>query len=637
METLRFEARGTFRVTPEALWPLLADTARMNRAIGLPPAEYTITPAEGGGSRIEAQMRLMGLPLARYTEHPFRWEAPHGFVVVREFHGGPLRRVRAGARLSPRDGETEVVIYGDFVPRNALGAAAVKWLLGPRSVNRALEQCRLFERYLLGQSDNPFPQLAEEKVLPAGARDATARLERRGLDQRAVELLWQHLVEAPDADVVKMRPFELADRWGLHRRETLALFLHATVAGLLVMTWDVLCPNCRIGKAEYSSLRDLAAQAHCASCNIMFDAAFDRSVELRFSAAPALRRVENREFCIGGPMNTPHILAQASVPAGGAERLRCRLAPGTYRLRTRPGRGRALLEAVGAGATHEGRPLRVDGDEGTPSPRPSPPLPRGEGRGEGTLRVVLGAEAIEPAMADLAAGPLDLEVRNTTDREQLVVLEGHFWPDTIATAAYVSTMQEFRDLFSSEALAPGLELGIENLAFMFTDLTGSTAMYQAIGQARAFRLVQDHFRVLRAAISGNGGALVKTIGDAVMATFPSGAAALAAGFQIQRDIRDLQAPDGVDPARLVKIGLHQGPCVAVTLNDRLDYFGTTVNTAARIEHECHGGQIVASLAVCQSEAAADLLKASGAGVEEEVVRLRGIAEPVPVYRISPDE
>jgi class 3 adenylate cyclase len=251
--------------------------------------------------------------------------------------------------------------------------------------------------------------------------------------------------------------------------------------------------------------------------------------------------------------------------------------------------------------------------------------------------VTLTDLAIEASAADLPAGPVNLEVLNATEREQLVVVEGNIWPDTVATAAIVSTMQEFRDLFSSEALAPGLELGIENLAFMFTDLTGSTALYQAIGQARAFRLVQDHFRVLRAAISANHGALVKTIGDAVMATFPSGAEALSAALQMQRDIRALEAPDLVDTSHLVKVGLHQGPCVAVTLNDRLDYFGTTVNTAARIEHECCGGQIVASLAVCQSEAAAALLKESGARLEEEVVRLRGINEPVPVYRITPAE
>jgi class 3 adenylate cyclase len=169
---------------------------------------------------------------------------------------------------------------------------------------------------------------------------------------------------------------------------------------------------------------------------------------------------------------------------------------------------------------------------------------------------------------------------------------------------------------------------------MFTDLTGSTAMYQAVGQARAFRLVQDHFRILGEAIGANRGALVKTIGDAVMGTFPSGTDALAAALQIQRDIRGLDLPDEIDPRRFLKVGLHLGPCLAVTLNDRLDYFGSTVNTAARIEHECRGGQIVASLAVCQAEQARRLLEESGAQLEAEVVQLRGVAEPVPVYRIT---
>jgi adenylate cyclase len=442
-----------------------------------------------------------------------------------------------------------------------------------------------------------------------------------------VELLRQHLAEAPDEDVVKMRPFELADRWGLDRRQTLALFLHATTAGLVTMTWDVLCPNCRVAKEERASLRELAAEAHCETCNIKFDATFDRSVEVRFSVAPVLRRVHNRQFCIGGPMNTPHVLAQASVPPGEVERLSCKLAPGTYRVRAASSQGRALLDAVqdGRGTTD---PSASSGQAGRRTTNEAP----GEAN---SLAVAVTAHAIEPSTAEVPAGAISLQVHNSSEREQLVVVEGNLWPDTAATAAIVSTLQEFRDLFSSEALAPGLQLGVENLAFMFTDLTGSTAMYQAIGQARAFRLVQDHFLVLRRAISSNRGAQVKTIGDAVMATFPGGADALAAAFQIQRDIRDLPAPAGVDTAHLVKVGLHQGPCVAVTLNNRLDYFGTTVNTAARIEHECRGGQIVASLAACQPEAAAELLKASGARLEEEVVYLRGIAEPVPVYRITP--
>jgi class 3 adenylate cyclase len=439
-----------------------------------------------------------------------------------------------------------------------------------------------------------------------------------------VEQLRRHLTEASDEEVVKMRPFALADRWKLDRWEVLRLFLHATVAGLVVLSWDVLCPNCRVGKAEYFSLRDLKVEAHCDVCNIRFDADFDRSVEVRFTVAPALRQVSNRMYCIGGPQNTPHILAQTLVPAGGAEQLTVRLDAGSYRLRSPRSKGGLVLEV----SPSESDSMTPPAGQGRAAPEPDEaPLQR--------CQLTISARAIEPSRVRVDPGPLQLVLSNVSRLDQLAVLEVATWPDTVATAAMVSSLQEFRDLFSSEVLAPGLQLGIETLAFMFTDLTGSTAMYQAVGQARAFRLVQDHFQILGAAINANRGALVKTIGDAVMATFPSGTDALAASLQIQRDIRGLDVPDEVDPTRLVKVGLHQGPCLAVTLNERLDYFGSTVNTAARIEHECRGGQIVASLAVCQTEQARRLLEQSDTRLEEEVVRLRGVAEPVPVYRITP--
>ena len=610
MENLHYEARGTFRASPAQLWPLLADTARVNRVIGLPPLRYRVTPAENGGSRVEAELRVLGFPVARYTEHPFRWEFPKGFVVVRDFHGGPLRRVRAGTTLTPVEGGTEVCVYGDFVPGNAIGREMIRRVLGPRSVHRALDQCRIFDEYLAGRAPDPFPQLRGDTTLPSWATEAGQQLIREGADPKMVERLQRHLLEAGDEEVVKMRPFELADRWGFDRRETLILFLRAATSGLVVMSWDVLCPNCRIAKAEYVSLRQLKDQAHCDTCNITFDASFDRSVEVRFSVAPGIRKVAQQAFCIGGPMNTPHILAQAELEPAAQLSLDVMLKPGAHRLRTRPGRGQLVLDVEPSGAGEDG-PAGADG-----------------------LTVIVNEDRVEPPGASLPPGARRLELRNATGRPQVVMLEDHLWPETVATAALVSTIQEFRDLFSSEVLAPGLLLGVESLAFMFTDLAGSTAMYQAIGQARAFRLVQDHFAVLVAAIAAHEGALVKTIGDAVMAVFPSGTKALEAGIQIQRDIRDLSVPDVVDPAHFVKVALHTGPCLAVTLNDRLDYFGTTVNTASRIEHECRGGQILASLVTCRSASAMELLEKSGAQLEEEVVRLRGVTEPVPVYRIT---
>jgi class 3 adenylate cyclase len=602
MQPIAFEARDTFRATPEQLWPLIADTPRLNQAAGLPPVEYTITPT-AGEPHVEARARILGVTVARWTEHPFRWEAPRGLGVLRELHGGPVRRFRAAVELTPVAAGTEVHVRLEVEPRNALGALLIR-RVGPASVAGMLALCRGFEAYLAGQQASPYPQLLPKRpsvAPPAGG------LDRPDIDQRVVELLRRHLAEAPDHEVVKMRPFELADRWGLDRRGTLAAFLHATTAGLLTMSWDVLCPNCRVGQAEYSSLRDLTAEAHCEICNITFGAQFDRLVEVRFSAAPAVRRVESREFCIGGPMNTPHVLAQTTLGPGEADRLTCRLEPGRYRLR----------------ASGIGSPVVLDAG---PGERPT------------ELHSSVFDDRIQASTDQPVAGALTLAIVNRGQHTRRVVLERDTWPDTIATAALVSTMQEFRDLFSSEALAPGLLLGIERLAFLFTDLAGSTALYEALGQARAFRLVQDHFRVLGLAISANRGALVKTVGDAVMATFPTGADALSAALQMQRDLRRMPAPPEVDTRRLIRIGVHEGPCLAVTLNDRLDYFGTTVNTAARVEARAEGGEIVASLAACQSDRAAEMLRDSGASLREDVLSLKGLKAPLAVYRValSPD-
>jgi class 3 adenylate cyclase len=246
----------------------------------------------------------------------------------------------------------------------------------------------------------------------------------------------------------------------------------------------------------------------------------------------------------------------------------------------------------------------------------------------------LDASGIRPPAAAGAAGSLSLRVRNETPVPATLVVERPEWPDNAVTAAVVGTLQEFRDLFGSEALAPGLQLAIQRLAFLFTDLTGSTALYQGVGQARAFRLVQDHFRVLYASVAAHRGAVVKTIGDAVMATFPTAGDALGAALEMQRDIRRLDTGGAVDAATLLKIGIHEGPCIAVGANGRLDYFGTTVNLAARVEHESHGGEIVLTEEVYQDPSVQEQLRRDGVSVADAEAQLRGIREPVRLHRIT---
>jgi adenylate cyclase len=601
----RYESRGQFSVPPDALWPLLADTPKVNQAIGLPPVEYTITPVEKGGSKIEAAVRLGRWPVLRWTEHPFLWREPYGYVVFREFIGGPFVRLTAGVELERADEHTSVLVYAEFEPRNAIGSLLLATGLGQRSTNRILAQCAVFDRFLQGAERDPFPQLRPQHTVPARARQLSDALIASSEPTSIVERLHEHLTSARDDEVARMRPFELADRWQEDRRETLAVFLHATVAGLLLLTWDVLCPGCRVGKREVSALRDLKAQAHCDVCNITFDAGFDQLVEVRFSPAPGIRVVTPREFCIGGPMNTPHIMAQVPVQPGERRASRCKLNPGSYIARA-AGVGDAVVDVV------------ADDDGGTRE-----------------LAVTLSDDGLTPARLAVAAGEVNLVLTSQLAEPAVVMLVERRWPDTIATAAIVSTMPEFRDLFSSEVLAPGLQLGVSRLCFLFTDLTGSTALYQRVGQARAFRIVQEQFAILGDVVAAHNGAIVKTIGDAIMATFSDAADAVAAGLAIQREIRNLDLRGEADPTTLVRVGIHQGPCVAVTLNDRLDYFGTTVNIASRVEHEARGGEVAATADVCESPEVQHVLAEQRPRIDTALVQLRGIKEPVRIYRLAP--
>ncbi|HEY3107358.1 MAG TPA: DUF5939 domain-containing protein, partial [Chloroflexota bacterium] len=567
---------------------------------------------------------LPSWPVVRWVEHPFEFEAPRRYSVWRDYFWTPLglfpfRSVRATVELVPtEDGGTEVVSSADVEPRNWLGALIGRLVVGPRSCQAVVDQCRNLERFLLGQASHPFPDLLAAGAAPppvtgrpvparpaparGEAADTWDRLARSGAGPELSAALRRHLETAPDDEVLKMRPFELADRWGLDRRETLVAFLHATTAGLLEMSWDVLCPGCRISKRSVPSIDAIQGQVHCDFCNISFDASLDQQVEVRFSVAESLRRIEDRRFCSGGPMNTPHVIAQAELRPGEERRLAAPLGVGPVRLRSLQSRRTAIVDVQ-------------------------------EGGDAGELALTLTADAIAPPASAAAPGAVRLRVANRSEVPATLVLEDPGWPDTAATASVVATIQEFRDLFDAQVLAPGLQLAIQRQAFLFTDLTGSTALYQKVGQARAFRLVHDHFQILFTAVTSHRGAVVKTIGDAVMGAFPTGADAVACALAMQRAIRRLETDGAIDPARLLKIGIHEGPCIAVTANGRLDYFGTTINTAARVEHECRGGQIVMTDEVHGDPAVQAIVRAAGIDLETSEVLLRGVVEPVRLHRV----
>jgi class 3 adenylate cyclase len=307
-----------------------------------------------------------------------------------------------------------------------------------------------------------------------------------------------------------------------------------------------------------------------------------------------LRKLESGEYCLFGPMSTPHIKAQIQVEAGKSRTIAATLPAGPYRLRT--------LEA--------GPECDIDHAAGG-----FPEMIVGEGS------VVAGSP--------VEAGQIRLTNRSPHDR--VFIIEDRSWVRDCLTADRVTALQAFRDLFSGDVLRPGDEVSIGQVTLMFTDLKGSTALYERIGDAAAYHLVRDHFAFLAEQVRMHNGAIIKTIGDAVMAAFADPLDAVKAALAIQGRVAHFNADHAGEMDIAIKLGLHKGPCIAVTLNERLDYFGGTVNMAARLQGRSEGGDIVLSDALMVEPEVKALL--ADKPLREERAEIKGFDQPVPYYRL----
>ncbi len=592
---------------PEALWPLVSDTDRYNRDCGFPPFEVREPrPGEPPAGRGVRRLRSAYLGVAgEWEERGFEWIEPVRFSVERIFSRGPLRHMIQSCELATRTGGGTVLTYEMRVlPKNLLGAVLVPFAVGLR---QRLASRRVFADYdrraletARGVTATGSPRGAA-KIEPRIARICSRLRTEARQPAPLVERLSAHVLRAEDSLVTKMRPYALADSWGSGRRETLDLFLHATRAGLLDFSWQVNCPHCRGSRQGVADLSGISAESHCDSCGIDFTVNFEQSVELTFAPNPTVRNVVHKEYCLGGPRLTPHIVAQKRLRPGDSLFVAVSFPEGRYRVRTegQPVHQALRVEAQGASS------VQIDASEGS-KPMDEPSVASG-----GVISVV-----------------------NTGADEREVVIERVAWSDQAVTAAAVTSRQVFRDLFSREVLRPGEKISVGVMTIVFTDLRNSTQLYQEIGDATAFGRVMSHFDVIRDAVAAEGGAVVKTMGDAVMATFTEPGAALRAMARAQAALAE---PASARANLALKCGIHQGPCLAINQNDRLDYFGTTVNVCARLCGLSDGSDIVVSGGIRADPEVAAALAAEGGGFAErrDAAALKGLGGgPFEFWRVQ---
>ena len=474
--------------------------------------------------------------------------------------------------------------------------------------------------------------LVDERMLD----ERLAQLEAaRPWSPRIVSRLEALIRADDDAALFRVNPFAFASERGLDAGETIDLFLHATALGLFEMDWLLVCPRCACAVESFARLRAVLSRFRCPECHNEYEAAMDDFIAIYFTVSPQIcairyhrpETLEPFDYMFGfkgvregrRPDGVPYVDSVKAALRGVAF-----LEPGKttrFELQAAPGALAGVSSDTDAGFVLE--------------------VGTGRAAEPQRLRLTYVGTGYQPAKAALAPGPAVLEIENPTPARGVVAILQvtpaeaevdqllHF--DPYLTGKHLLTSQTFRSLFRSEVVGGAQGLAIRDIALLFTDIRGSTALYQRIGDLNAFQLVQQHFDLLRETTVRHGGAVVKTIGDAVMAAYPDAAQAVAAALEMRGAIERFNEAQSERPVSL-KIGIHHGAAIAVTLNDELDYFGQTVNIASRVQEMADAEEIWITEEVWHYPGVHALLEAYPA--EQRTAEFRGIERPMTVVRIG---
>jgi class 3 adenylate cyclase len=548
----------------------------------------------------------MKLPVIRveWEEEPFEWTYPYSFGIVRRYRKGPLDEMRVFANFDPLPaGGTRITYKTIMVTGNLLARVGIPFAIGVIARNRFERVFRKYDEMVsLGESVTEKPH---QHRLGSGGRarfkSQSEALIRQGTHRELVNHLEDYLDHADDLAIQRIRPYALADHWSLraNRRAVLEMCLRATRAGILDMSWDLLCPTCRGITEGHSNLAEVHGDSHCNTCQIDFTANFDHNIEVVFRPNASVRPVDfSAAFCVGSPQLQPHVVISQTLTPLHSLPVTVQLEPGRYTLR-----------ALGVGGSVS---LFADAD----------------GSSKADLRVTQYGWPPEEQRVSVHS---TLNLINATDADQSFQLERTAWGDQAATAADVTALQVFRDLFAHEVIRPGEEISVGSVTLMFTDLRESTRLYRRIGDAPAFGRVREHFQMLEEAVAGEGGAIVKTMGDSVMAAFRRPIEALRAVWKAQTTIADRG-----EPMLWLKAGIHRGPCIVVNLNDRLDYFGSTVNIAARLPGFSQGGELIFSEAIHDDPEVQDFLAQNlkPNALSRFTGEVKGFDEPFTMWKVG---
>jgi class 3 adenylate cyclase len=488
----------------------------------------------------------------------------------------------------------------------------------------------------------------DESVLKQRLADLAAA---KSWHPRVLSALETFVRTADDYDVFRINPIRYGATNGLSDADAIDLFIYAAKVGLFEMDWQLLCAYCPQIAGSFRELDKVHPRFQCEFCNAVNEVALDDYIQVTFTVAENIRdntfrhpeRLSVEDYYLryhfAKGFKPPHgmtpeqiiaLLSRqfADIEAHQQRSFEFDLPAGRFEVLDLS--HNLLLVLFVDGENAEPQPTQIQLDDGKFRVANRPTGPRDMIFGEARLSF--------RQVADVRPGKHRIEIDNRMNER------GRFWmiqyppafePHRVEYEPFLSGKRllltpAFRELYKTQLIDEGEGLPVADMTYLFTDLKGSTPLYDTVGDVNAYFLVRQHFEILNKVVRARSGIIVKTIGDAIMAAFDRPQDAVRAGIEMVHEMMRFNST--ISRPLILKIGIHKGRSIAVALNDRIDYFGQDVNIAARVQGLADGNEVCVSQEVMEAPGVADIVKVHQ--VSAEFVHVKGVGQKVAINRIA---
>ncbi|AGH95112.1 adenylate/guanylate cyclase domain-containing protein [Pseudobdellovibrio exovorus] len=539
-------------VSPSEIWPFMADTSRMNRDLGLPAWNE---------STVNGEMHVESVSLGRlqkWIEKPWIWLEPTEIQNHRVFSQGWMTEQRGVFKIYPTSSGCRVAVYFQWgfksVFSQALFQLASNVLKNKFSVffDHTVQKIKLISHSKKQSSLETVQNSSDASVQTPSRVDQISQefiVEKKWNDSK--RKMFTYFLSEDELSLDRVHPKQVASKMNLSVSQFLFEARDLLNKGFLYLTWDVICPHCRGAVASEKYLSAISNQNKCEACEIEFALDQEESVEVVFKLTDKLRAIQLQQYCAAEPAKKRHIKLCQIVSAAQTRSFSLHLPEGRYRLR---------------GAGFSDMLFTVD-------------------KASDVIELVWDSASEIEKIQNINSDFL-LTIHNNSNVESEIILEETWWLKDKLLPGEILSMPQFRDLFSTDYLGSGVKLYLGQQVLLFTDIVGSTPLYKDLGDAKAFEAVRRHYEKIERLVLEDKGVLVKFIGDAVMAAYLDLADAVRSSVRIQKEFSDSDEPIKI------RVSLNHGPVLCANLNVGLDYFGATVNTAAKIQKWGGAHQIV---------------------------------------------